>query len=1036
MSTLICNNTGNLTGASTFAGAEVGALALVLNRNTIESLANNATVTSATFTVTNAKVIDGVLLWVRQGAAGSTGTFKVDLQKGGVSQASVTVNRADLPAFVSGQTIGMMVPVLFKLSSNATGDGGSNWTIVLTNSNGTNAVAYAAATASTTNFTRALRTTTAATPAAADDLYVVGELTGAGTHTSRTVTMDSTATTAYGNGSVNSTTVAGGGIHTAFYGTLAYGTTASTNYVLRINGDLWVWEQGPLSIGSSGSEIPRTSTAVLEFQQTSAAGDFGLRVMENATLNIAGLSRTSGKNIVKCKLTADLIGSCVLTSGPTATNGTNTSLGSPDPNGVSLLASSFADNATNSNHCLAWSAPSITNTTQVAQVWLARGSGTNNRFVRFEVGNNTTLASVTKGFFAEVDLQSGTIGTCTAVGTGTATSSSIAAVGGGFVCTITGKVDASAATPTVFLAAESATSTFSFAGASNQCFIYEGVQLVTAASVSTTLNVDTDTGWLSGDTVIVAATTRTPSDVEDYVLNANAGASSMTSALYPFGYGGPTSSVTGTHHGTSPFLAEVGLLTRNVKIRSTSSSLATYVYAAALATITASWAEFYYIGTSTIGKRSFEIDGGATCNPKSITFCSIHDTPVKGLYCNASGVASINLTFSNNVMYNNASSFDYAFAFAGTISSGDWTLDNNLLMPRLGGGFSLGDMTGTCTNNTVTCTGTAGTGFTSGGSAGVPVPLGTFSGNIAHTCTSYGFLWSTPCLVGTMTNTTSWRNNATGFNCNSNAMDITLNGVTMFGNTTDNITYSSARLALKGTCTLGGDTTFGTGNGVNMAAVNLIQVLDMSDVDMSGTATGLAVHTSNDISTSTSWAYVLGQTNNCKFGSTNTLPAKTGWNPNMSITFGRYNQTAGDHRAELKYGQLKTDTTFYNSASPSLRMTPNNASNKLESTSKTKPGFLVAVLNGTSVNITVYAYKSKTGDGAAYTGNQPRLIQKANSALGQSSDVVLATYSASTGSWNQLSATSSVATDDGVWEFIVDCDGTAGWINVDDWQAA
>ena len=51
-----------------------------------------------------------------------------------------------------------------------------------------------------------------------------------------------------------------------------------------------------------------------------------------------------------------------------------------------------------------------------------------------------------------------------------------------------------------------------------------------------------------------------------------------------------------THHGTSPIQAEIGLITRNVKIRSTSPTLMSYVYCTALATVTASWAEFYYIG--------------------------------------------------------------------------------------------------------------------------------------------------------------------------------------------------------------------------------------------------------------------------------------------------------------------------------------------------------------------------------------------------------------------------------------------------------
>ena len=97
---------------------------------------------------------------------------------------------------------------------------------------------------------------------------------------------------------------------------------------------------------------------------------------------------------------------------------------------------------------------------------------------------------------------------------------------------------------------------------------------------------------------------------------------------------------------------------------------------------------------------------------------------------------------------------------------------------------------------------------------------------------------------------------------------------------------------------------------------------------------------------------------------------------------------------------------------------------------------LAAVASGGTVAISAYLYKSAIGDGAAYNGGQPRLIQRANPALGLDSDVVLATYSAGTGAWNQISATSSVANDDGVLEFIVDCDGTAGWVNVDDWAAA
>src|SRR5580765_6936238 len=192
MATLIAKADGNLTGSTTFATVETGALATNLIRNNNTTVGAASSVTSATFTVTNAAVIDGVLLWVRQNAAGATGTFKVDLQKGGVSQASVTVNKTDLPDSTNAASVSG-VPTLFKLTTTATGDGGSNWTIVLTTT-GTQAITYAVFSVGASNFTRAFRTTTAATPAAGDDVYVIGELTGAGTNTARTVTMDSTTT--------------------------------------------------------------------------------------------------------------------------------------------------------------------------------------------------------------------------------------------------------------------------------------------------------------------------------------------------------------------------------------------------------------------------------------------------------------------------------------------------------------------------------------------------------------------------------------------------------------------------------------------------------------------------------------------------------------------------------------------------------------------------------------------------------------------------------------------------------------------------
>ncbi|MEO5924798.1 MAG: hypothetical protein ABIR70_13325 [Bryobacteraceae bacterium] len=92
------------------------------------------------------------------------------------------------------------------------------------------------------------------------------------------------------------------------------------------------------------------------------------------------------------------------------------------------------------------------------------------------------------------------------------------------------------------------------------------------------------------------------------------------------------------------------------------------------------------------------------------------------------------------------------------------------------------------------------------------------------------------------------------------------------------------------------------------------------------------------------------------------------------------------------------------------------------------------VNNGGFTTIKVWIRKSASGDGAAYTGNQPRLMLSRTDAMGVTSDQVLATAVGSTGSWEQLSGITPTAGDDGVFQVYLDCDGTAGWVNIDDWS--
>lgn len=121
------------------------------------------------------------------------------------------------------------------------------------------------------------------------------------------------------------------------------------------------------------------------------------------------------------------------------------------------------------------------------------------------------------------------------------------------------------------------------------------------AANQTTLGVSADTGWLDNDEIVVASTTRTATQTEKGTLNGAAGASSLTVD----GFAGSGGGLLNAHSGTSPTQAEVVLLTRNVKIRSATSTLMAYVNIAPFAsdapTVDIDWTEFYYLGESASG---------------------------------------------------------------------------------------------------------------------------------------------------------------------------------------------------------------------------------------------------------------------------------------------------------------------------------------------------------------------------------------------------------------------------------------------------
>ena len=153
------------------------------------------------------------------------------------------------------------------------------------------------------------------------------------------------------------------------------------------------------------------------------------------------------------------------------------------------------------------------------------------------------------------------------------------------------------------------------------------------------------------------------------------------------------------------------------------------------------------------------------------------------------------------------------------------------------------------------------------------------------------------------------------------------------------------------------------------------------------------------------------------------------------FAFTNMNNITGYHVTYLAAGNRSIDSTITcninETTSPSERLTPQSNIFKLRSGSK-----FVALNEGESTSIQVYVRKSTLAtNGVEYNGTAPRLILKRNGALGINSDVVMGQLDAASENFLKLSGTTPVVTDDGVLEFYIDCDGTQGWINIDNWTA-
>lgn len=535
---------------------------------------------------------------------------------------------------------------------------------------------------------------------------------------------------------------------------------------------------------------------------------------------------------------------------------------------------------------------------------------------------------------------------------------------------------------------------------------------VDKAAAATTLSVSDTTGWAASDDLAIASTTRTAGDCEKKtILTVDSGVQVTL-----------TAGLSAAHSGTSPTQAEVINLTHNVKIRGISTSLQGYIFTGSSSTTVLRYAEIYNMGSATSLKRG--IDVTTITGSFDMQYCSLHDFVVTSSIgvLSASGTIN-NFTISNCVLWNINAIGISTSATTGT----NWTISNCIVIgASTATGINLSDYGGTLTGCTAV-------GCTNGFVANENNVTGTWSNLTAHSNTTNGFALSGFTLTtatSTIINLTAWRNNSQGVlfggaNGNARCSFLTLDSPVLFGNSAANFSWFGGSYSFSQrfiNISSNGDTTFSTTNGFQFQSS--VCAIDMRVENSSfSVVSGIKTAHTNDITLSVALLQLILQ--NTLLAGTTEVGSPNQLAPGAYVRSQKHDQTAGLHRAWYQFGQIDIDTTTFKTASPAEKLTPSSATGKLESGVKR-----AAVVNGGTITPTVYVNKS-----ASYNGNQPRLVVKKNLGAGVTADAVLATASGGTGTWLLLTGTTAAVTDDAVLEFVVDIDGTAGTVSVDDWSA-
>lgn len=544
------------------------------------------------------------------------------------------------------------------------------------------------------------------------------------------------------------------------------------------------------------------------------------------------------------------------------------------------------------------------------------------------------------------------------------------------------------------------------------------------AVAQTVISVNDDTGWLSGDEVGFAPTSRTRTESEQRTLANAAGASSIeiTAGLTAAKAGSATDHVRG----------EIVLLTRNVKIRSTQTTLHSYVYIAPTATVNFQWTEFSELGFSTGDRRAILIQ--TTTGSCTFNKCAFRDFAAGCIV--TVGAATNNFHLTNNVCYRTAGTI--AWITVALTSGTSWTVSGNIVAANASLiGIDLNDIGGTVENNRV-----AGCGSAS--NPGISINDDTqftsvmFNGNICHSNAGEGLGIEVMNLRGaTLGAFTAWRNAGSGSliatgTQTQTMLDVIWNDYIAFGNVNDGIRFTGTSGPFLGwimrNAIIAGDTSFAQARGYGAGtAGHVLHQIRWENCIFGGGGGTKTTHGTADFNPTVGTLEQHSLWDCSLLSATRILMTNT--LPDSYIKETRREGTDGLHSMFRQMrGTLATEQTTVHDAAPSEKMTPAvTAPYTLLSSPKR-----CAVEDTETVTFSVWVRKDGTYNGAM----APRLVLKRNPAAGIDADVVLDSLSVGADTWEELTGTSAAVTDDAVLEAYVEINGTAGNVFVDDWSVS